>query len=203
MHRVENTKIIKVDTENATATAEDGTILKADRIIVTAGAWVQQFMPHEAAALMPRQTYTVFLKAPPQFAEAWRSAPPFVDVGNHIDGYVLPPGHGCDLKFGSGLTRSTFNAKKLEQIVTEDEALFLKNVFGQAFSHIDAYEILRTRRCAYIFTSNDRFWSTKQGKAVIVSACSGHGYKFGSLIGLKLADLILDNDMNAFSDWLA
>ena len=152
---------------------------------------------------MPRQTYAVFLKPPQEYEAAWQLAPPFLDVGNHVDGYVLPPSNGCDLKFGSGLTRAQFDLEKLGQSVTTNECEFLRNAFGRAFSNIEKYEILRSRRCAYTFTEGDRFWTRQDGRMTVISACSGHGYKFGSLIGLKLADSILQNDFSAFAAWLA
>lgn len=200
---VENTQIRSVDAANGVVTAANNECFKADQIIVTAGAWTQQFLPEQTQELMPRQTYAVFLKPPQEYEAAWQAAPPFLDVGNHVDGYVLPPGNGCELKFGSGLTRATFDLEKLGQSVTSDEGEFLRNAFGQAFSNIEKYEILRSRRCAYSFTSDDRFWAKQDGRLTVVSACSGHGYKFGSLIGLKLADSILQNEFSAFAAWLA
>ena len=37
--------------------------------------------------------------------------------------------------------------------------------------------------CAYTFTADERFLATEKGKCLIVSACSGHGYKFGAAVG--------------------
>lgn len=200
---IEQIKAEAIMVETGEVTCANGHIVKADQIIVTAGAWVQSLMPDHVQPLLPRQTYAIFLKPPQHLEKAWQNAPPFVDVGDHVDGYVLPPGNGCDLKFGAGLTRADFDTQKLVQNVTNEEAKFLRNAFGKAFSEIEKYEILRSRRCAYTFTKDDRFWANQKGRVTVLSACSGHGYKFGSLIGLTLADSVLANDFDRFATWLA
>lgn len=199
----ENTRAHRVDYEEGRVVTQKGAVFQADHLIITAGAWAQATAPQATAPLAPRQTYVTFLKPPPIFADAWHNAPPFLDVGDEIDGYVLPPGNGCALKFGSGLTRAPFDAEKLQTSVTEDEAIDLRNLFGRAFKNIDDYAILKSRRCAYIFTQDDRFWAHRVGRTAILSPCSGHGYKFGALIGQHFADSLISGEFDVFARWLS
>jgi sarcosine oxidase len=46
--------------------------------------------------------------------------------------------------------------------------------------------------CLYTRTVDDRFVLERRGPVVVGSACSGHGFKFGPLIGRRLADLATD-----------
>lgn len=199
----ENTIAESIDADKAIVTTQQGGIYSADQLIITAGAWVNQIAPQLTAPLAPRQTYVTFLRPPPQYEAMWQQAPPFLDVGDMIDGYVLPPGNGCDLKFGSGLTRASFNAAKLQSSVAEEEAFDLRNLFSRAFKSIEDYEVIKSRRCAYIFTHNDRFWAFQQGRASILSPCSGHGYKFGAVIGECFADSLVAGEFDKFTRWLA
>ena len=44
--------------------------------------------------------------------------------------------------------------------------------------------------------------SAERGKCLIVSACSGHGYKFGAAVGRRVAAAIGDGDIGALKTWL-
>jgi sarcosine oxidase len=55
-------------------------------------------------------------------------------------------------------------------------------------------EPVRTDTCIYTMTADEDFVLDRVGPIVIGSACSGHGFKFGPLIGALLADLAADGD---------
>ena len=56
--------------------------------------------------------------------------------------------------------------------------------------------------CAYTFTPDERFAAWERGSCLIVSACSGHGYKFGAAIGRRVAAAVDDGDVDALKKWL-
>ena len=45
--------------------------------------------------------------------------------------------------------------------------------------------------CLYTNTDDERFVLERHGSIVVGSPCSGHGFKFASLIGRRLAELAL------------
>ena len=49
--------------------------------------------------------------------------------------------------------------------------------------------------CAYTFTADERFWAAEKGRCLIVSACSGHGYKFGAAVGRRVAAAVGSGDV--------
>ncbi|CAN7691794.1 hypothetical protein LJR231_005655 [Phyllobacterium sp. LjRoot231] len=55
---------------------------------------------------------------------------------------------------------------------------------------------------AYTFTSDERFFATELDKCLVVSACSGHGYKFGAAVGRRVARSIDDGDVPSLQRWL-
>lgn len=56
--------------------------------------------------------------------------------------------------------------------------------------------------CAYTFTDDEKFYATENGKCLIVSACSGHGYKFGAAVGRRVAAAVDDGDIDGLKRWL-
>ena len=42
----------------------------------------------------------------------------------------------------------------------------------------------------------------ERGRCLIVSACSGHGYKFGAAVGRRVAGAVEDGDTDALKRWL-
>jgi sarcosine oxidase len=53
---------------------------------------------------------------------------------------------------------------------------------------------LRSETCLYTMTPDEDFVLERVGPVVIGSACSGHGFKFGPLLGEILADLAMEHD---------
>ena len=60
--------------------------------------------------------------------------------------------------------------------------------------HVDgaAAEPLRTETCLYTNMPDESFVLERQGRVVVGSPCSGHGFKFAPLIGDELAALAVE-----------
>lgn len=56
--------------------------------------------------------------------------------------------------------------------------------------------------CAYTFTADEHFFLEAGARTLVVSACSGHGYKFGAAVGRRVARAVLDGDTQALRLWL-
>ena len=69
----------------------------------------------------------------------------------------------------------------------------------------DQWRIDRLKVCFYTVTEDERFVVEKQGaKGWVMSPCSGHGFKFGALMGKELARTIVsERDPAAHARWAA
>lgn len=173
-----------------------------DAVVVTAGAWATQLFPDLTDRLTTYRTAVVYLTPPADLAEAWTSAPAILSVGDAtVDGYGLPPVDGTDLKFGAGVVR--FPAAADERRDEEPgEALRLRNYFGPPIARIEEYAVKDFKTCAYTFTADERFMADRRGKTWIISACSGHGYKFGAAVGQHVARAVETGDEERLVHWL-
>lgn len=197
----EHALVREIDTAAATVVLDDGTRLSADAIVITAGAWVTGLLPGLADRLSSKRTYVVYLEPPAEYRTAWERTPAIPGIGGDIGGYILPPVAGTDLKFGAGATRVDWIANTPFELPA-DAGERLRDMFAPLFRRLGAYRAKRVRKCVYTFTAEERFFGTRQGACWIVSACSGHGYKFGAAIGQRVADAIDTGDERGLVAWL-
>ncbi len=79
--------------------------------------------------------------------------------------------------------RSTADAERVERVV------------GYVDAHVrGARATGRTDTCLYTLTPDEDFVLDRVGSLVVVSPCSGHGFKFVPLFGRIVADLATGTD---------
>lgn len=199
---LENTQVTAVDTDNASVVIADGTRITADKVIVTAGAWVTKLFPDITAELTTYRTAVVYLEPPADLKAAWDASPVVLDVGGRTDGYILPPSGGGGLKFGSGLHKRKTPSADLDRVPIDGEGEIIRDLFAPPLKRLAEYRVTNVVTCAYTFTSDERFFATEIGKCIVVSACSGHGYKFGAAVGRRVAQTIENGDIPLLKRWL-
>ncbi len=195
-------KVTGVDPAKASVTTEDGRMIEADYVIVTAGAWVTKLFPDLVSDLTTYRTAVVYLDPPAHLKEAWARAPVILDVGGETDGYILPPSGDGGLKFGSGLHKyaSADADANRDPVAGEGEAI--RDLFAPPMRDIERYAITDVVTCAYTFTPDERFFVREQDRCLVVSACSGHGYKFGAAVGRRVAGFVENRDFAALKSWM-
>ncbi len=198
----EETKVVAVDAEAGSVTLASGEALSGDAVVVTAGAWVTKLFPDLSAVLTTQRTAVAYLEPPADLKSAWERAPVILDVGGRTDGYIIPPSGGGGLKFGTGLHKKINPDADADRVAGPEEGGQILAHFSPPMARIDEYRVLDVVTCAYTFTEDERFFGTRRGKALIVSACSGHGYKFGAAVGRRVAQAVIDGDVEALAKWL-
>ncbi|MFM0198834.1 FAD-dependent oxidoreductase [Paraburkholderia fungorum] len=197
-----HTKVLAVDPHAASVRIEDDTIIRADRLVVTAGAWTLQLFPALAENLVTYRNVVAYMEPPADLEEAWSNAPAIVDIGGDSDGYVLPPIDGVGLKFGAGALKSRAPDPDANRVAAPGEGDSLRRLFAPPFTRIDEYAVTEVKTCAYTFTADKRFFSKRFGNTLVVSACSGHGYKFGAAVGRRVAQALETDDDVMLARWL-
>lgn len=198
----ENSKVVSVDRESGEVELETGETLSADRVVVTAGAWVLRLFPELGADLTTYRTAVVYLEPPTDLKAAWDAAPVVLDVGGATDCYIVPPSGGGGLKFGSGLHKVRTSDADWNREPVEGEGEAIRDLFAPPMLRIGEYAVTGVVTCAYTFTDDERFTAAEFGRCLVVSACSGHGYKFGAAVGRRAADAAEGGEFDEFSRWL-
>lgn len=198
----EQAPVQRIDVDTGRVQTGSGEVVQADRIVVTAGAWTSNLVPEVAASITPFRTAVAYLDPPADLRPVWERAPAILDVGGPADGYVVPPVDGTRLKVGSGLVKRR-SMPDVDRAPEPGEGERIRNLFSPPFARIEEYGVLEVSTCAYTFTADETFFATEQGRALVVSACSGHGYKFGAAVGRRIAEAIDSGDTHRLKRWLA
>lgn len=170
---------------------ENGTWLDADRVIVTAGPWVHDVLPAVKLPVRATRQQVCYLGGLP--AERFEAGVfPIFLAGMHYYGFPL---HGAGwLKVGShafGAEVDPNTGYEPEMTEVADVRRFLRDTIPEAAEA----ELVDVDRCMYDVTPTEDFILDQHpdGAGVIIgSGFSGHGFKFGVLIGEMLAALALE-----------
>ncbi|MDQ6434475.1 FAD-dependent oxidoreductase [Mesorhizobium sp. LHD-90] len=198
----ENSRVVSVEDERGSVGLEGGSEIVGDRVIVTAGAWVPKLFPELGGTLKTYRTALAYVEPPADLLAAWEAAPVILDVGGATDGYMIPLTRGAGMKFGSGLHKVPTSDADWNREPVEGEGEAIRNLFSPPIARISEYRVTEVVTCAYTFTDDERFYATERGKCLVVSACSGHGYKFGAAVGRRVAAAAGDGDVEGLKRWL-
>ena len=184
-------RVSDVDPEAGTLAA-NGQTHRADKIVIAAGAWVNKLTPLLEDAVVPSRQAVMYLAPPAEYVEAWKNAPVLIDLGTESGTYTLPPKVGTRLKVGDHVFTRQGDADG-DRIATNADVARLNKAARLAYRDFDRYQVLERKICFYTVTRDpsEAFQVKPWGqKAWVVSACSGHGFKLGPLIGDGVAAAI-------------
>ena len=198
----DNTTVAAVDEAAGEVTLAGGEVLAADRVVVAAGAWTLKLLPDLADTLTICRTAVVYLDPPEPLRAAWAVSPAVQNVGGVISGYVLPPIDGTGLKFAAGVHKRLAHDPMDHRVAAPGEGERLRDLFSAPFGDVSAYRVTKVVTCAYTFTGDHTFFCRARGRTVVVSACSGHGYKFGAAVGRRVAQAVCDGNYDLLRRWL-
>lgn len=172
-------------------TLADGSRLAADRVVVTAGPWVHDVLPDLVLPVRATRQQVCYLAGLPEASFGVGRFPVFL-AGMEFYGFPLQGAGwfkvGCHT-FGSAVDPNAGYPPDEDEV--EAVRGFLRTVIPAA---ADAPLVL-VDRCMYDVTPDEDFILDRHpgGAGVLIgSGFSGHGFKFGMLIGELLSSLVLD-----------
>lgn len=197
-----NSVVQQVDIKTRQIALQSGEVLSADQLVIATGAWLGKVLPQYAAQVLPFRQIVAYFEPPAQFAQAWATAPGILDTGGEKEGYMVPPVAGTQLKFGAGqYIRSGDPDQQRATNTTEGQQVTA--LFKSRLVDFEQYRCVGAKTCYYAKTSDQKFIIEEIGERVwVVSGCSGHGFKFGAAIGLRVAETLLGKQSSAqLSAW--
>jgi sarcosine oxidase subunit beta len=201
---LEKGRAVEVDPNRASLTLEDGSRRQADLLVLAAGPWAPRLVPGLAARVTPSRQIVVYLEPPPQHREAWASAPMLLDLAEDGGFYAVPPVAGTPLKIGDHRFSRRGDAEDPRE-ASPAEAEEILALARPRLRDAASYRLLGARACYYDVEDAERFVVEKLGPACFVmSGFSGHGFKFGPLLGLMVAAAAQDEAVaRALPAWAA
>lgn len=157
-----------------------------DAFIVCPGPWIRQFVNVPVQTTL--QTFAYVACSQPQEGPVWIEDGP---LGMY--GFPTEPDR-IDFKIGVHELGRDVGLSDLDRTPAIHHAAFIKDVAEQRFGIQDA-ELMVVKGCVYTCTVNEDFLLGRIGeRGFFVSACSGHGFKFGPWIGKLLASFVEGED---------
>jgi glycine/D-amino acid oxidase-like deaminating enzyme len=181
-----------------------GTVHTADVVVVAAGAWVERLISASAGRLVPSRQIVIYFRLPDDQRAAWSKGPMLIDKTGAVGLYLVPPMEGRGMKVGD----HEFSRQGDPDDSREAAPAEMKPLLDRCASLLrgfDRWRIDRLKVCFYTVTDDERFVVEKQGaKGWLMSPCSGHGFKFGALMGRELArTLVSERDPAQHAHWAA
>jgi sarcosine oxidase/sarcosine oxidase subunit beta len=195
--------VTAVDPERGRITAA-GAAHEGDVVVVAAGAWADRLVPELRGIAVPSRQAVIYLAPPPDLVHAWNLAPIIIDMGEGSRTYTLPPRRGTRLKVGDHIfTRS--GDPDSDRAATDGDVALLWSSARNTYRDLDRYALLERKACFYTVTEDERFIVRPiAARGFVCSACSGHGFKLGALMGSGLARAIAgEMPVEKLPDWAA
>jgi len=165
----------------------------ASQLVITAGAWISELLPHLRELVQPERLVLGWfaLQRPDLFSPA--RFPVFnltVEEGRF---YGFPAFGIPGFKFGRWHHREEITAPDSMDRAIHQADRELLPAFARRYFPDGAGEGLQFKTCLFTNTPDEHFLLERHSSIVTyASACSGHGFKFCSVIGEIMAQLALD-----------
>ena len=180
----DDTRVLEVRMQDDAVTVRtDAGETRARRAVVTAGGWTPQFLATfgvEAPLAVTKES--VFYHA------GGDDVLPFIDW-SAIPKYAVPAFAGAaGVKVGEHGTGRPVSPEQRDFEPDERSAERLRSYVTERFPTLEP-DPIAAETCLYTSTPDNHFLIDTVGPVVVASPCSGHGFKFGPLIGETLACL--------------
>ncbi|KAL3138142.1 hypothetical protein ABBQ38_005370 [Trebouxia sp. C0009 RCD-2024] len=170
----------------------------ASKLVLTAGAWMPDIMPElQSALVVERQVIGWFsVKHPdPDCCTPSGKFPVFLLQDEEDCWYGFPQYGHNGLKIGKfdREDNAVAHPSQLERRVLPQDEQMLRGAISRFFP-VANHEMTKAATCMFTTTRDRHFivdLHPTYKQVVVCSACSGHGYKFCSVMGEVLADLAL------------
>jgi glycine/D-amino acid oxidase-like deaminating enzyme len=185
------TAITDLDTERLAVRTADGRTHAGDALVIAAGPWTPRLLPALRGRITPSRQVALYLAPPSDLLASWQSAPAVLDQFGPAYGgfYAVPPVDGTGLKVGDHV----FTLRGEPDAEREPTAADRTQTMAVASSRLvgfERYRALAARTCFYSVAEDERFIVEPVGRALVLAGFSGHGFKFGAVIGEAVAEAL-------------
>lgn len=208
-----NEKVISVspNVNSGITVKTEGSIYQAEKLVISAGPWVSQFLPSQYADVFRVYRQVMYWFRIEDGAESRflpGRLPIFIwifDKGGDFGFYGFPTLDGKTIKMASEQYTAFTSPEKVERIVSKEETgVMYSNYVRDRFPELtDRCETAVS--CLYTTTPDSHFvidFYPGSDQIIIASPCSGHGFKHSAAIGEVISEMVLEEkskiDISAF-----
>lgn len=186
---LEHSPVTAIDTQAGTVTLADGRTLGGESVVVAAGIASAGLLPELALPLVPQRTLIVYADPPSDLIAEYAGAPCWSDLGGGTDLWGLAAVEGLPMKLGNGALRRQ-DATGDDRRMRPEEVRGVLDAYRGRFRGVERFHVRWHQANYWTQAPEDRFLLSRHDRALVVSACSGHGFKFGALTGRDVAGVL-------------
>lgn len=166
-----------------------GATARASRLVLTAGAWLPSLLPELRLPIAVERVPLFWYE--PANPETFGEIPVYVVETEDGSFYGFPYLEDQGLKVARHGTGDRTDPDRLERVMRDGEDERVRR-FIQRYIPLAEGPLLNAQICMYAKTPDEHFIVDRHPEhpgVVFASACSGHGFKFASVMGEILAEL--------------
>jgi sarcosine oxidase len=171
--------------------------VEAGTAVVTAGAWTASLVPAIASRLRVTREVVGWFEPSGAALDGEGRLPVFIIESRHGIHYGIPPHDGAGIKIARHHHRDqVVDPDHHDRTVTADDEALIRAAIRDHIPGADG-ALLAARTCLYTITPDEDFLIDRlpaSPDVLVVSACSGHGFKFAPVIGEVIADLAITGE---------
>ena len=180
----EQARVTGLDAEHGRLRLANGADRTADLLVVAAGPWVGRLLP--AQPVTASRQILVLLDPPAALRPAWEAAPMLLDLAEDGGFYAVPPVAGTNLKIGDHRFSLAGDAEDPRQASPAEVDAILA-LARRRLPGLDQYRVIGASACYYDVAADERFTlKALSAQCWLMTGFSGHGFKFGPLLGQAL-----------------
>ena len=167
----------------------------AKQLVIAAGAWESQLAPSLASELSVERN-VLFWFEPTAKRDAFARLPIYIVDDTDRIFYGFPYVEGQGVKVAGLHFRDKADPDTVDRVASPSDEERVRSWLRRRMPLANG-ERLDAKVCMYTNTPDAHFivdHLADHPNVVVASACSGHGFKFSSVIGEILADLVLDGE---------
>jgi sarcosine oxidase len=179
---------------------ESGEVIKSGSAVLAAGPWIADFVPELAAHLTLTRQPVVWFRPTDQDLVRPDRMPVF---SLHMQDdliYGFPDVFGSGVKVASHLSGGDLSSPDASRLAVSDEEKASLGAILKRYIPAAAGDPVQATTCIYTRAPDEHFvlgLHSDHPKIVLASPCSGHGFKFASIVGEVLADLATTQATNS------
>jgi sarcosine oxidase len=191
---IENSPVKHIDLEHdrPVVITEKARIV-AERLIVSAGAWVKRLLPLLPISLRPTRQQVLYMRAADALPFRIGRFPVFIfkGAGAEESFYGMPEFQGLGVKVARH-GGPEFDPEMDDPVIGEDYQLTVRDFLRAHLPVLADAPIVASEVCLYTVAPDDQFqvdFLPGRPDVIVASPCSGHGFKFSAYLGRVLAEM--------------
>jgi N-methyl-L-tryptophan oxidase len=186
--------------------SESGQEWACKKVLIAAGPWTRKLLPDFASLLTTTQQEVVYFEPVKEVEKSLNASktnfiigefPIFIEIDSGF--YGFPIHHNGAMKTGNHLQGKPIDPYNFNEKVDEEFIERCRKFFARTIPALADARVAKSHICIYNNSPDEDFiidWHPDFDEVLLATGFSGHGFKFGPLIGRIVAELLLDRKSN-------